>query len=107
MIRQFLPIASLLLVAACASTELTPGGQKVVYATSAADISGCKAVGEVTSSGAHVSGAISGSGMKDQLRKDAIVELRNGAASKGATHVFVDETTHPDLEKGTAYTCSH
>ncbi len=72
----------LLLVAACTTTELTEAGQHVTYVNAESDISGCEEVGAVESSGAAAHDPAG--------RTAAIHELRNAAAGKGATHVFVD-----------------
>lgn len=89
-----LVVLLLLPLCACSAGELTEAGQHVVYTDAELDVSGCDAVGEVTSDGVSPHDAHS--------RTTAMHELRNAAASKGGTHVFV---TARDLTKGTAYKC--
>ena len=90
-------IACLLVVSACSSTELTEAGQHVTYANSLLDVSGCDEVGVVESRGAPP--------QDHAARTVAMHELRNAAAQKGGTHVFVDESVSPQLTRGTAYKC--
>ncbi len=87
----------LLFLGACSTGELTEAGQHVTYADTLMDVSGCEELGVVESSGAppHDHAA----------RTVAMHELRNAAATKGATHVYVDEQTSPNLARGTAYKC--
>ena len=94
---KHLIVALSLVVAACSTTELTEAGQHVTYADSALDVSGCDALGPVESGGAPAH--------DHAARTIAIHELRNAAASKGATHVYVDEQASPDLSHGVAYKC--
>lgn len=82
---------------ACSTTELTEAGQHVTFADSAMDVSGCDELGTVESSGAAVHDPAG--------RTTAIHELRNAAAAKGATHVYVDERRTPELTRGMAYKC--
>ena len=84
----------LLPLCACSAGELTEAGQHVIYTDAELDVSGCDAIGEVRSEGISPHDAHS--------RINAKNELRNAAASKGGTHVFVDSS---DLTKGTAYKC--
>lgn len=87
----------LLSLGACSAGELTEAGQHVTYTDTELDVSGCDAVGEVRSDGVSPQDARS--------RTTAMHELRNAAASKGGTHVFVDSDKSPDLTRGTAYKC--
>jgi hypothetical protein len=84
-------------VLGCSTSELTEAGQHVTYANTALDVSGCEELGAVESGGAQPGDHAS--------RTAAIHELRNAAASKGATHVYVDEEASPKLDRGTAYKC--
>ena len=82
---------------ACSAGELTEAGQHVTYTDTALDVSGCNAVGEVHSDGI--------SPHDSHSRTTAIHELRNAAASKGGTHIYVDPDQSPNLTQGTAYKC--
>ncbi len=82
---------------ACSGAELTEAGQHVTFTDSALDVSGCEQVGVVESQGASPHDA--------HARTAAIHELRNAAAGKGGTHVFVDSEKAPDLARGLAYKC--
>ena len=86
-----------MVILACTTTELTEAGQHVTYADSVLDVSGCDALGPVESGGASVH--------DHAARTIAIHELRNAAAHKGATHVYVDVQASPDLSRGVAYKC--
>ncbi|HEX4514685.1 MAG TPA: DUF4156 domain-containing protein [Polyangiaceae bacterium] len=87
----------LFLLCSCSAGELTEAGQHVTFTDTELDVSGCDAVGEVQSDGISVHDVHS--------RATAVHELRNAAASKGGTHVFVDSEKSPDLTKGIAYKC--
>jgi hypothetical protein len=87
----------LVCLCSCSAGELTEAGQHVTYTDTALDVSGCNAVGEVHSDGVSPQDVHS--------RTTAMHELRNAAASKGGTHVFVDSEASPNLTKGTAYKC--
>lgn len=87
----------LLHLCACSAGELTEAGQHVIYTDTALDVSGCNAIGEVSSDGVSPQDVHS--------RTTAMHELRNAAASKGGTHVLVDSEASPNLTKGTAYKC--
>ncbi len=95
------------LVAGCHLTpsSLTPAGEKVRYANHANELTGCTALGEVTISDPVATSSAMGEGIKAEERDQAVTELRNAAAEKGATLVYVDEDKLPSLEHGTAYRC--
>jgi hypothetical protein len=104
--NRFVFIVVAFVVVACTpAPALTPAGANVTYVNRANEIEHCRALGDVTIADPVPSSLAAGAGMRADAHDQAIVELRNGAADKGATHVYVDEEKVPSLEHGVAYRC--
>ncbi|CAN5555870.1 hypothetical protein BH09MYX1_BH09MYX1_10720 [soil metagenome] len=103
-----IPLAASMLLAACASLTpppLTPAGKNVVYVTVPAAVESCTNMGVVTIAD-PVTQSNASSNMKADEHDEAVIELKNAAAEKGGTAVFVDEAKTPSLEKGVVYKCA-
>lgn len=102
--RAFLAVASVIAVAGCVTTQLTPGGQRVRVTPNPDVVRGCTYLGPIESSDLMNGGMIGQSAAEENANR----RLRNDAAKMGANVVLVSTsttTTSGSRVRGEAYGC--
>ena len=102
--KKTLFVAGVMILSACVTTDLTPGGQKVRITSNPDVVRPCKFIGEVTGAD-RMNGGTMGQGAAEE---NANRRLRNNAAAIGADTVFVGlstTNTSGSVQRGEAYKC--